>query len=58
MSERAPAIKVRTICGGVILAHIDLASAVEARKTAPLCWQPVAKNDGRRDGRPTPISSS
>ena len=46
MSERVPAIKVLllpkdtnalgTIFGGVILSHIDLASAVEARKTAPL----------------------
>jgi acyl-CoA thioesterase YciA len=46
MSDRLPAIKVLllpkdtnafgTIFGGVILAHIDLASAVEARKTAPL----------------------
>ncbi len=45
MSERVPAIKVLllpkdtnnlgTIFGGVILSHIDLASAVEARKTAP-----------------------
>lgn len=44
MSERLPAIKVLmlpkdtnelgTIFGGVILSHIDLASAVEARKTA------------------------
>ena len=44
--ERIPAIKVLllpkdtnalgTIFGGVILSHIDLASAVEARKTAPL----------------------
>ena len=44
--ERVPAIKVLlqpndtnalgTIFGGVILAQIDLASAVEARKTAPL----------------------
>jgi acyl-CoA thioesterase YciA len=44
MSERIPAIKVLllpkdtnnlgTIFGGVILSHIDLASAVEARKTA------------------------
>ncbi len=43
-SERIPAIKVLllpkdtnalgTIFGGVILSHIDLASAVEARKTA------------------------
>lgn len=43
-AERVPAIKVLllpkdtnalgTIFGGVILAHIDLASAVEARKTA------------------------
>jgi acyl-CoA thioesterase YciA len=43
-SERVPAIKVLllpkdtnalgTIFGGVILSHIDLASAVEARKTA------------------------
>lgn len=45
MSDRLPAIKVLllpkdtnalgTIFGGVILSHIDLASAVEARKTAP-----------------------
>ncbi len=45
MSDRIPAIKVLllpkdtnalgTIFGGVILSHIDLASAVEARKTAP-----------------------
>jgi acyl-CoA thioesterase YciA len=44
-SERVPAIKVLllpkdtnaygTIFGGVILSHIDLASAVEARKVAP-----------------------
>src|ERR1044071_3849224 len=43
--ERIPAIKVLllpkdtnalgTIFGGVILSHIDLASAVEARKAAP-----------------------
>jgi acyl-CoA thioesterase YciA len=46
MPERVPAIKVLllprdtnalgTIFGGVILSHVDLASAVEARKTAPL----------------------
>lgn len=46
MSERIPAIKLvllpkdtnayGTIFGGVILSHIDLASAVEARKAAPL----------------------
>jgi len=45
MTERVPAIKVLlmpkdtnpmgTIFGGVILSHIDLASAVEAKKTAP-----------------------
>lgn len=45
MTERVPAIKVMllpkdtnalgTIFGGVILSHIDLASAVEARKLAP-----------------------
>jgi len=45
MSEAIPAIKVLllpkdtnvfgTIFGGVILSHIDLASAVEARKAAP-----------------------
>jgi acyl-CoA thioesterase YciA len=45
MSERVPAIKVillpkdtnafGTIFGGVILSHVDLASAVEARKVAP-----------------------
>jgi acyl-CoA thioesterase YciA len=46
MPDRVPAIKVLllpkdtnalgTIFGGVILSHIDLASAVEARKTAAL----------------------
>src|SRR6476469_6742366 len=46
MSDRIPAIKVLllpkdtnaygTIFGGVILSNIDLASAVEARKVAPL----------------------
>src|SRR5918992_4656051 len=45
MSDRIPAIKLLlltkdtnafgTIFGGVILSNIDLASAVEARKTAP-----------------------
>ena len=45
MPDRVPAIKVLllpkdtnafgTIFGGVILSNIDLASAVEARKTAP-----------------------
>jgi acyl-CoA thioesterase YciA len=45
MAERVPAIKLLllpkdtnamgTIFGGVILSHVDLASAVEARKTAP-----------------------
>jgi acyl-CoA thioesterase YciA len=45
VAERLPAIKVLllpkdsnalgTIFGGVILSHIDLASAVEARKAAP-----------------------
>jgi len=45
VTERIPAIKVillprdtnamGTIFGGVILSHIDLASAVEARKAAP-----------------------
>lgn len=45
MTERVPAIKVLlmpkdtnpmgTIFGGVILSHIDVASAVEARKAAP-----------------------
>ena len=44
--SRVPAIRVLllpkdtnalgTIFGGVILSHVDLASAVEARKTAPL----------------------
>ncbi len=48
MDERVPAIKVLllpkdtnalgTIFGGVILSHIDLASAVEARKTAARRW--------------------
>jgi acyl-CoA thioesterase YciA len=46
--ERVPAIKLLllpkdtnalgTIFGGVILSHIDLASAVEARKTAARRW--------------------
>ena len=46
MSERVPAIKLLllpkdtnaygTIFGGVILSHIDLASAVQARSVAPL----------------------
>jgi acyl-CoA thioesterase YciA len=46
--ERVPAIKVLllpkdtnalgTIFGGVILSHIDLASAVEARRTAARRW--------------------
>jgi acyl-CoA thioesterase YciA len=46
--DRIPAIKVLllpkdtnahgTIFGGVILSHIDLASAVEARKTAARRW--------------------
>jgi acyl-CoA thioesterase YciA len=46
--DRVPAIKVLllpkdtnalgTIFGGVILSHIDLASAVEARKTAARHW--------------------
>ena len=46
MPERIPAIKLLllpkdtnaygTIFGGVILSNVDLASAVEARKTAPL----------------------
>ena len=46
MADRMPAIKLvllpkdtnayGTIFGGVILSHIDLASAVEARKTAPV----------------------
>ena len=45
MTQRVPAIKVLllpkdtnaygTIFGGVILSHIDLASAIEARKIAP-----------------------
>jgi acyl-CoA thioesterase YciA len=45
MTERVPAIKLLmlpkdtnaygTIFGGVILSHIDLASAIEARKAAP-----------------------
>ncbi|HEY3356319.1 MAG TPA: hotdog domain-containing protein [Polyangia bacterium] len=48
LPDRVPAIKVLllpkdtnalgTIFGGVILAHIDLASAVEARKVARLRW--------------------
>ena len=54
MPERIPAIKVLllpkdtnalgTIFGGVILSHIDLASAVEARKTAPHRYVTKAMN--------------
>ena len=54
MSDRIPAIKVLllpkdtnalgTIFGGVILAHVDLASAVEARKTAPHRYVTKAMN--------------
>lgn len=33
-----------TIFGGVILSHIDIAGALEARKTAPLNWVTVAMN--------------
>lgn len=54
MPERVPAIKVLllpkdtnalgTIFGGVILSHVDLASAVEARKTAPHRYVTKAMN--------------
>jgi len=54
MAERVPAIKVLllpkdtnalgTIFGGVILSHVDLASAVEARKTAPHRYVTKAMN--------------
>ena len=54
MSEPCPAIKVLllpkdtnalgTIFGGVILSHIDLASAVEARKTATQRYVTKAMN--------------
>ena len=54
MSDRIPAIKVLllpkdtnafgTIFGGVILSHVDLASAVEARKTAPHRYVTKAMN--------------
>src|SRR4030042_3159796 len=53
--ERVPAIKVMllpkdtnamgTIFGGVILSHIDLASAVEARKTAARRWVTKAMHE-------------
>lgn len=53
--ERVPAIKVLllpkdtnaygTIFGGVILSHIDLASAVEARRTAPRRWVTKAMHE-------------
>jgi acyl-CoA thioesterase YciA len=55
MSERIPAIKVLllpkdtngvgTIFGGVILSHLDLASAVEARKVAPHRYVTVAMRE-------------
>ncbi|HEX4916001.1 MAG TPA: hotdog domain-containing protein [Vicinamibacterales bacterium] len=54
MPDRIPAIKVLllpkdtnalgTIFGGVILSHVDLASAVEARKTAPHRYVTKAMN--------------
>ena len=54
MPDRVPAIKVLllpkdtnalgTIFGGVILSHIDLASAVEARKSAPHRYVTKAMN--------------
>jgi acyl-CoA thioesterase YciA len=54
MAHSEPAIKVLllpkdtnalgTIFGGVILSHIDLASAVEARKTAPHRYVTKAMN--------------
>src|SRR4030095_15470386 len=54
MHDREPAIKVLllpkdtnalgTIFGGVILSHIDLASAVEARKAAQLRYVTKAMN--------------
>ncbi len=54
MSDRIPAIKLLllpkdtnptgTIFGGVILSHIDLASAVEARKAAPCRYVTRAMN--------------
>ena len=54
MPESIPAIKVLllpkdtnalgTIFGGVILSHVDLASAVEARKTAPHRYVTKAMN--------------
>lgn len=54
MADRIPAIKVLllpkdtnalgTIFGGVILSHVDLASAVEARKTAPHRYVTKAMN--------------
>ncbi len=55
MTERIPAIKVLllpkdtngvgTIFGGVILSHIDLASAVEARKVSPHRYVTVAMRE-------------
>jgi len=63
MTERIPAIKVLllpkdtnqlgTIFGGVILSHIDLASAVEARKVAPLRYvRPVRSRRSATSRRP------
>ncbi len=56
MGERVPAIKVLllpkdtnalgTIFGGVILSHIDLASAVEARKVAARRYVTKAMREG------------
>ncbi|MBN2012654.1 acyl-CoA thioesterase [candidate division KSB1 bacterium] len=54
MSENEPTLRVMpmpkdtnrygTVFGGVILSHIDIAGALEARKTAVLNWVTVALN--------------
>ena len=61
MPERVPAIKVLllpkdtnnlgTIFGGVILSHIDLASAVEARKAGRALAAAVRKQRGGDEPR-------
>ena len=60
MTDRVPAIKVLllpkdtnalgTIFGGVILSHVDLASAVEARKVARHRYVTFAARGGSGDG--------
>ena len=68
MTERVPAIKVLlmpkdtnpmgTIFGGVILSHVDIASAVEARKAAPHRYVTKAMREVELDRKSTRLNSS